>query len=393
MLFFEQREDLAVSFFRERPPAAVHTFWSGISSRGPRLVYQADPTLTEGDRLEWGPPSLSIATFERLFSDFTQVLARERPGLVVSARGIGFEQRVMIARHGQGLATDLRRGLRLRFEGRLEHATAVAELLLPAGSHNDNSGLAQTARLLAERVESRLKAAEVRAGHCPVVFAPGVGGVLVHEIVGHALEADTVLSKGSWLTQLEEPIAPRQLTVLDDPRRGRAAWRIDDEAEPARAVPLIRQGVVAGWLHDSKSARRSNRPATGHGRCSSFREAVRPRMGCTFIAPGSFAADELLLGIEHGVYVRRMEAGNTDTRTGRALFRVTDSDRIQHGKLERPLRPHLLAVEGAEVLASMDRVADDLQFDSCIGLCHRDGQPLAISVGAPTIRIGGAAVK
>jgi TldD protein len=246
---------------------------------------------------------------------------------------------------------------------------------------------------LIERAVRRLEAMEAPPGRYPVIFAPGVGGILIHEIVGHALEADGILREGSWLTQLEEPVAPRELLILDDPRRGRAPWRIDDEATPARAVPLIREGVVAGWLHDRRSARLAGHETTGHGRCSSFREAVMPRMGCTFIAPGSFAAEEMLQGIEHGLYVRRMEAGNSDTGTGRASFRVTDADRIRKGKLDVPLKPCLLHVEGVDALASIDRVADDLQFDSCIGSCHRDGQPLAISVGAPTIRIGEAGVK
>jgi predicted Zn-dependent protease len=87
-----------------------------------------------------------------------------------------------------------------------------------------------------------------------------------------------------------------------------------------------------------------------------------------------------------------MESGKTDIATGRALFRVTDSDLVRNGTLDVPLLPHLLVVDGAEALASIDRVADDLQFDSCIGSCHRDGQPLALSVGAPTFWIGRAGV-
>jgi TldD protein len=239
----------------------------------------------------------------------------------------------------------------------------------------------------------RLKAEEAPAGRCSAVLAPGVGGILVHEIVGHALEADTVLRNGSWLAQLEEPFAPRQLSVLDDPRRGRGAWSVDDEAEAAREIPLIRDGRVAGWLHDGASARFTGQQPTGHGRCSSFREPVMPRMGCTFIASGDLAAEELLQGIEHGVYIRRMEAANTDTTKGSALFRITDSDRIRNGRLEAALKSHLLRLEGKDALASMHQIGDDLRFDTCVGTCHRDGQPLAISVGAPTIRIDNAWVK
>jgi len=293
---------------------------------------------------------------------------------------------VMIARPGEEVATDLRRGLRLRLLCRLGHAAAVAELVGPFDSPID-------VEKLVERVEKRLGAEEIVPGRYPIVFASGAGGILIHEIVGHALEADAVLSERSWITQLEEPIAPKELLILDDPRRGRAAWRIDDEAVPARAVPLIEEGSVAGWLHDRRSAALAGHPPTGHGRCSSFREAVMPRMGCTYIAPGSLAPGELLQGIEDGLYVRRMEAGNTDTASGKASFRVTDSDRIRNGRLDAPLKPHLLYVEGSSVLASLDRIADDLRFDTCIGSCHRDGQPLATSVGTPTIRIGDAGVK
>ena len=227
----------------------------------------------------------------------------------------------------------------------------------------------------------------------PVVLAPGVGGVLVHEIVGHALEADRVLSGDSWLGLLEDPIAPRELAIVDDPRRGRAAWRIDDEGEPSLPTALIRDGRVAGWLHDSRTAQAANKPPTGHGRCSSYREPIQPRMGCTFVAPGKHEPAELLQGVREGVYVRRMEAGTTDTRSGRAVFRVTDSDRIQNGRIDAPLRPHLLFVNGARVLAAADRIANDLAFDSCIGSCHRKGQPLSISVGAPTMWIGLAEIS
>jgi TldD protein len=116
-------------------------------------------------------------------------------------------------------------------------------------------------------------------------------------------------------------------------------------------------------------------------------------MGCTFIARGDRRPDEILDGVRSGVYVRRMETGSTDPRSGLAVFRVTDADRIRNGRIDVALKPFLLHVDGAIALASMDRIGDDLQFDRCVGVCHRDGQPLAISVGAPTIWIGLATVN
>jgi TldD protein len=210
--------------------------------------------------------------------------------------------------------------------------------------------------------------------------------------VGHALEADTVLAGDSWLARSDAPTPPSELAVLDDPRRGRAAWRFDDEGEAARVVSLLRGGGVAGGLHDRTTAATSERQPTGHGRRSSFREPVRPRMGCTFVAAGPLAPEEVVRDVRDGIYVRRMEAGSTDTRSGRAVFRVTDSDLLCDGAIDAPLRPHLLIVDGPRALPTMNRIAGDLVFDTCIGSCHREGQPLATSVGAPTFWIGLGAV-
>ena len=109
-------------------------------------------------------------------------------------------------------------------------------------------------------------------------------------------------------------------------------------------------------------------------------------MGCTFLGAGSLAADDVLAGTT-GIYVRRMESAHTDPVTGQATFRVTDAEALQDGKCAGPLRPHMLRVEGSRVLSSMDRIASDLAFDTCIGSCHREGQALSTSVGAPTFRI------
>jgi predicted Zn-dependent protease len=111
-------------------------------------------------------------------------------------------------------------------------------------------------------------------------------------------------------------------------------------------------------------------------------------MGCTFVATGRWSPEEILSAVDDGVYIRRMEAASVDLSNGRAVFRVTDSDRIVNGQFDAPLQPHLLVVDGRSALAGMDRVADDLAFDTCVGSCVRDGQPLAISVGAPTICTG-----
>jgi predicted Zn-dependent protease len=419
LLFVEQREDLVIELRGSEAPRSSHTFTGGISARGPFdrpwSLYRAGPEPGDAERLvrsaidprvdfpverkgERPPASPSPVFRVSELADWIQTLVdrlrRSSPGTDFRARWVGFEQRVRIARPGRALAIDVRRGRRIRIDafvaGAETHGPAVCEAVLPAHLGVNEEAIATMIGRLERDIERRRQATEARRGARTVVLAPGVGGILVHELVGHALEADTLGRDGSWLgsASAQSAVASTELTVIDDPRRGRAPWRVDDEAEPSRAVPLLRAGIVVGRLQDARSAADSGSAPTGHGRRSSFREPVRPRMGCTFIAAGERTADEIRQGVVDGIYVRRMEAATTDPASGRATFRVTDADRIHRGRLDAPLQPHLLRVEGRDVLRSTVLVADDLEFDRCVGSCHRDGQPLAISVGAPTICIG-----
>lgn len=294
-----------------------------------------------------------------------------------------------MARPGLPLAEDLRQGGRIRLEARSNEADAVAEAVL--GDPGMASALAGLPEEVAHRLAERVRPRALSSGPHEIVVGPGVGGILMHEIVGHALEADAVLDGRSWLAQAGgAEVATPELTVVDDPRRGRAPWRTDDEGEPARPVPLLREGRVAGWLHDQKTSRESRQAPTGHGRRASYRDPVRPRMGCTFVAAGRHQSAEAIAGIDSGIYVRRMEAARTDPRTGRATFCVTDADWIHRGKLDGALAAHFLIVDGKAVLRNIRCVADDLAFDRCLGSCLREGQALPVSVGGPTFRLGPA---
>jgi len=414
LLFHEEREDLRVDAASGEELVSVHTARRGLSARATfgstvRRCHVADPAPSDVEGLARAvsaatpgcprrgsghePEAAALDAHQAglLVSYLAEELPRRVRGVHAHARWVGFVQRVIVARQGGLTVEDVRRGARVRLEARLLRgtvsATAVSEAVLPPGV----DPIADVARGLLDavgaRVVQRLDASHAPTGPAPAVFAPGVGGVLIHELVGHALEAD-VAARGSWLAGGGENVGSRRLTVVDDPRRGRASWRVDDEGVTARPTPLIRGGQVRGRLHDRATARAAGTPPTGHGRCSAYSEPVRPRMGCTFVAAGHAKPAELIGSVDRGVYVRRMEAATTDPRTGRAVFRVSDSDLLLEGRIDTPLKPHLLHVDGRDVLGSMDRIADDLQFDTCIGSCHRDGQPLAISVGAPTIRVG-----
>jgi len=418
-LFLEQRED-AVLTRTELGPSEVRTMWSGVQARheGPRpvLSYLADPApddlgrvasaavagmpgptprATDGPR-PWTVPSSEGDSARAIVENMTaRVAGSASAGWSVTA--VTFEQRIWVADRELGCREDRRRSARLRVELRARRGARVEKVVGEIGrtstSELGDRVLDGLATGLAERLERAFDRRSGTDGSSVAILAPGVGGILAHEIVGHALEADTVRRGRSWLDTVNDRVAPDTLLILDDPRRGRAPWRIDDEGCQARTVALIRAGRVAGRLHDRRSARLAGVSPTGHGRRSGFRDPILPRMGCTFIAAGPHDPDELIGDVERGVYIRRMEAGSVDPRSGRAVFRVTEADQVVAGELGAPLSPFLWIVDGRRTLASVDRVACDLAFDTCIGSCHRESQALAIGVGAPTICIGVSAVS
>ncbi len=320
--------------------------------------------------------------------------AAGRGNVTWSAKVVRFHQVVWVARPELDVVSDIRRGSRLEVRvqfGDFLERTAVQDLVLRSG---ESAPIQGAFALAFERAEKRtLSCAAPKPGETTAVFAPGVAGVVVHELVGHALEGDTVARRGSWIANgglLDTPVA---VTVTDDPRRGRGAWLIDDEGTVSRETRLVERDRQVGLLLDRSAATALGQTSTGHGRRYSYLDRIQPRMGCTFIESGVDDPIDVLRATQAGVFIRRLTAGHTDPISGRATFIVRESDRIIEGRLAEPLDDFVIELNGSESWTTIDRVAHDLAFDTCVGSCVRDGQPLAVSVGAPTIRIGVVRVR
>ena len=396
-VFVERREDLSAAAASAEHPSVKHTIWAGTGVEGPdrASIFYSGLLPDQLEGLVCGKPPRDAAPAGRIplwinpgpaLAAVTGVIVeaqRRLPEARFRARWVEFDQRVKIG-HGGTVFDDRRSTGRIRMDASLERndraATASAECVIP----NDNNYSSSLIVEAIERLEARLDAADPVPGPTSVVFAPAIAGIWIHELVGHAAEADLATRGRSWLTPDIDSLA-QGLTVIDDPRRARAAWKLDDEGTPARPVALIHEGRPKELLHSRRTASESDSKTTGHGRRGSYREPILPRMGCTFIANGTDDPNEILQNVQEGIYVRRMESAHTDPTTGRAVFRVTDADRICCGKLAAPLKPHLLETVAGKALAAIEGIGNDLAFDRCIGTCHRKGQPLSTSVGAPTI--------
>jgi TldD protein len=393
-VFFENRVDLRVVLGADGVHQRSATRASGGTIAGRESIHASDPAfLLPCPDLD--PPDVSwFEGREELVIETVGRVARGRPPASWSARLVSFRQDIWVARAGREVKTDSRIGSRLELRiasAAPDRSSITTDLVLHP---KDPELLRRRLDDAFDRLEARSQAlGGIAPGEHAAVFGPGAAGIVVHELIGHALEGDLVARTGSWLLEEDDLQSQAGVTVIDDPRRGRGGWQVDDEGTESSSAILIDRSRVVGALHDRASARRLGANLTGHGRRASYLDAVLPRMGCTYIDAGIDDPADILRATKSGVFIRRLVAGHTDPATGRAYFTVTDADRIIAGRCAEPIDTFILELDARTAFRSLNRIAHNLRFDTCIGSCVRDGQPLAVSVGAPTIRIGVVTVR
>jgi TldD protein len=240
----------------------------------------------------------------------------------------------------------------------------------------------------ARRAVQALEAREAPSGVMPVVLSSEAGGTMIHEAVGHGLEADLALEGLSvYSNKIGETVASPLITVIDDatiPKR-RGSYGYDDEGLPAQRTLLIDRGVLKRYLCNRLYAMRFNEVSTGNGRRQSYKHHPIVRMSNTLIAPGEDDPDAILRDTPYGVLVKKMGGGQVNTVNGDFVFEVSEGYLIRDGKKGDPIRGATLTGNGPQVLQSIDRVGNDLGFG--IGTCGKDAQGVPVSDAQPTLRI------
>jgi len=236
----------------------------------------------------------------------------------------------------------------------------------------------------------QLEAAAAPAGQMEVVMASGWPGVLLHEAVGHGLEAD-FNRKGfsAYAGRVGQPVASEVCTVVDDgtiPFR-RGSMNIDDEGTPTSRTVLIENGILRGFINDRLSAQLMGTPRTGNGRRESFAAVPIPRMTNTFLLAGASDPEEIIRSVRNGLYVVGLSGGQVDITNGKFVFSASEAYLIENGRVTRPVRGATLIGSGPEVLNKVTMVGHDLALDEGIGTCGKDGQSVPVGVGTPTVKI------
>ncbi len=236
----------------------------------------------------------------------------------------------------------------------------------------------------------QLGAAEAPAGETTVVLGPGWPGILLHEAVGHGLEAD-FNRKGvsAFSNRVGQQVASSLCTIVDDGsiRNRRGSLNVDDEGVPTQQNVLIENGVLCGYLQDKLSSRLLHERPTGNGRRESYQHIPMPRMTNTFMLSGESDPEEIVKSVKRGLYCATFGGGQVDITSGNFVFSASESYLIEDGKITRPVRGATLIGNGPESLKHVSMVGNDLKLDEGIGICGKEGQSVPVGVGIPTIKI------
>lgn len=236
----------------------------------------------------------------------------------------------------------------------------------------------------------QLDAREAPAGEMEVVLGPGWPGILLHEAIGHGLEADFNRKGTSAFSGLiGKRVASEKCTVVDNgtlPSR-RGSINVDDEGSPTQNTVLIEKGILKGYLSDKLSSKLMGMPDTGNGRRESYAHIPMPRMTNTYMLAGTDSPEDILRSVKRGVYAVNFGGGQVDITNGKFVFSASEAYLIENGQVTAPLKNVSLIGNGPDALTKVSMVGNDLQLDEGVGTCGKDGQDVPVGVGIPTLKL------
>lgn len=237
---------------------------------------------------------------------------------------------------------------------------------------------------------TNLSAVTAPAGTMPVVLGPGWPAIILHEAVGHGLEADGNRKGSSAFSSLMgERVASDLCSVVDDGtiahRRG--SLTVDDEGVPSQYTMLIEKGILKNYMYDRNNARLMGKESTGNGRRESYDAIPIPRMTNTYMLPGDSDPGDIIASIDKGIYAVDFSGGQVDTTSGKFVFSTSEAYLVEGGVIKHPVKSVSLIGSGPEVLMDVSMVGNDFELDAGLGTCGKQGQSVPVGVGQPTIKV------
>ncbi|MBV7434229.1 metalloprotease TldD [Cardiobacteriaceae bacterium TAE3-ERU3] len=314
----------------------------------------------------------------------------------VSTSLSGSFEEMLVMRLDGHFATDIRPLVRFNVSVVIERNGQRESGYSGGGGRNSYGALFDEAAIRAY-VEDAVRQAQINheaiaapAGQMPVVLGNGWPGILLHEAVGHGLEGDFNRKGTSVFSgKIGEQVCSPLCTVIDDGtlqgRRG--SLSVDDEGTPSGHNVLIENGILRGYMQDRLNARLMRTAPTGNGRRENYAYLPMPRMTNTYLAAGQHSREEMIASVKRGIYAEQFGGGQVDITNGQFVFAATQAYLIENGKVTVPIKGATLIGNGLAAMQAISMVGNDLEFDSGVGVCGKQGQSVPVGVGQPSVKI------
>lgn len=239
------------------------------------------------------------------------------------------------------------------------------------------------------------KSVKPDAGEMPVILAAGSSGILLHEAIGHGMEADFNRKEESiFADKIDKKVAENFVSIIDDGTNPgmRGSINVDDEGNESKKTYLVRDGILRSYMHDKISAKHYGVEATGSGRRQSFRYPPLPRMRNTYMQSGPHTKEEIIASVKKGLYADTFTNGQVYIGPGDFSFYVKTGYLIEDGKITKPVKDINIIGNGPDVLSKITMVGDDLEFAKGGWTCGKGGQSVPVSMGQPTVKVSSITV-
>lgn len=372
---------------------------AGIARSGQRLPPQAVQAAMPTRRYADVDPLAGLSAEDKIamLKTADRVARAADPRVTqVSASLSGVYEVVMVRASDGTLAADIRPLVRFNVsviavrDGRRERGSAGGGGRYSMARLRDENVAERFAKEAVRQARVNLEAVDAPAGQMPVVLGNGWPGILLHEAVGHGLEGD-FNRKGSsaFAGRIGERVAAPGVTVIDDgtlsDRRG--SLSVDDEGTPSQRNTLIEDGILKGYMQDKLNARLMGMAPTGNARRESYAHVTMPRMTNTCMLAGQDDPEDIVKSVKRGIYAVSFGGGQVDITSGRFVFSASEAYLIEDGKITAPVKGATLIGNGPEVMQQVSMIGHDLELDTGIGVCGKEGQGVPVGVGQPTLKI------
>ena len=390
---FAYSDDITLSALQEAAKATKAIASLGAEkSVGKVIKRQASQLYLPQDPIASLSAEAKVKLLERLESYARKIDPRISQ---VTASIAGEYEVVMVARFDGVMAADVRPLVRLSINviaesnGRREQGSSGGGGRYDYSYFTDEI-LHDYAKKAVHQALVNLDARPAPAGSMTVVLGAGWPGILLHEAIGHGLEGD-FNRKGSsaFSNMIGQQVAARGITIVDDGtianRRG--SLSMDDEGNPTNRTVLIEDGILRGYIQDTLNARLMNMPVTGNARRESYAHIPMPRMTNTYMLNGTTPPEEIIKSVKRGLYAANFGGGQVDITSGKFVFSAAEAYMIEDGKITYPVKGATLIGNGPDVLKRVSMIGNDMQLDSGVGTCGKEGQSVPVGVGQPTLKI------